>query len=79
MHAGSKLLELAMGRAGDLYKWMNTKPSHVVGIEFNEGNLTSPRQGACVRVLKERAKGTVPPVLFIPGDMTKTLDSQDHP
>jgi len=75
---GSTLLELAVGRAGDLRKWMSTKPRLVVGIDLAESNLTSPRQGACARVLKERARNPVPPVLFIPADMTKPLDTQDH-
>lgn len=74
----STLLELAVGRAGDLRKWMSTKPRLVVGIDLAESNLTSPRQGACARVLKERARNPVPPVLFIPADMTKPLDTQDH-
>ena len=74
----STLLELAVGRAGDMRKWMSTKPRLVVGIDLAESNLTSPRQGACARVLKERARNPVPPVLFIPADMTKPLDTQDH-
>jgi ribA/ribD-fused uncharacterized protein len=80
VHPGNSLLELAVGRAGDLRKWMATRPSLVVGIDLAEATmLTSPRQGACVRVLKERARNPVPPVLFIPADMTKPLDSQEHP
>ena len=75
---GSSLLELAVGRAGDLRKWMSTRPRLVVGIDLAESNLTSPRQGACARVLKERAKNPVPPVLFIAADMTKPLDDQDN-
>ena len=75
---GSKLLELAVGRAGDLRKWMSTKPKLVVGIDLVESNLVSPRQGACARVLKERARNPVPPVLFIAADMTKPLEEQDN-
>lgn len=77
---GSTLLELAVGRAGDLYKWIHAKPSRVVGLDLNESNLNAPRQGACARVLKERAKGTqVPPILFIPADMTQPLAENNHP
>lgn len=77
--AGNTLLELAVGRAGDLYKWMNVRPSRIVGVDVTETNFSSPRQGACVRVIKERARSTVPPILFVPADMTKNLDTQDHP
>jgi ribA/ribD-fused uncharacterized protein len=73
---GDSLLELAVGRAGDLLKWKRTKPSLVVGVDSSQSCLTSPRQGACVRYLKEKANHPteyLPPVLFICGDMTKPL------
>jgi len=73
---GDSLLELAVGRAGDLLKWKRTKPSLVVGVDSSLACITSPRQGACVRYLKEKANHPteyLPPVLFICGDMTKPL------
>ena len=76
LHPRNTLLELASGRAGDLHKWVARKPSLVVGIELSDSNLNSPRQGACVRVLKERARNPVPPILFIQADMTQPLDDQ---
>jgi ribA/ribD-fused uncharacterized protein len=77
---GDTLLELAVGRAGDLHKWRKTQPSKIVGIDLSEGNLTSPRQGACTRYLNEKKNvGDVklPPALFVAGDMTKPLLEQD--
>jgi len=67
---GTTLLELAMGRAGDLLKWKEAKPSRVVGVDISGGNLNSPVQGACVRYIRESG---VPPALFIVADMTKPL------
>jgi hypothetical protein len=75
---GDTLLELAVGRGGDLHKWRKTKPSKVVGIDLSQTNLESPRQGACVRYLGESAKSKLPPVLFIVGDMTQPLLEQEH-
>jgi ribA/ribD-fused uncharacterized protein len=78
---GSTLLELAVGRGGDLHKWKVVHPSKVVGIDLYETNLTAPRQGACARYLKTQAespKEKLPPVLFIPADMTQPLETQDH-
>lgn len=78
---GDSLLELAVGRAGDLLKWKRTKPSKVVGIDSSMSCITSPRQGACVRYLKEKAANPtdyIPPVLFICGDMTKPLFEGDN-
>jgi len=78
---GSTLLELAMGRGGDLLKWKETKPSRVVGFDVASGNLNSPVQGACVRYIRfqEDSKGDrLPPALFIVGDMTQPLYEQDN-
>jgi ribA/ribD-fused uncharacterized protein len=75
---GDTLLELAVGRAGDLQKWRKTRPSMIVGFDLASGNLDSPRQGACVRYLKESAKSKLPPALFIVGDMTQPLLQQDN-
>jgi hypothetical protein len=79
--SGDSLLELAVGRAGDLLKWKRTKPSLVVGIDSSQSCLSSPRQGACVRYIKEKATHPteyIPPVLFICGDMTKPLFEGDN-
>jgi ribA/ribD-fused uncharacterized protein len=78
--SGDSLLELAVGRAGDLLKWKRTKPSLVVGVDTSMSCITSPRQGACVRYLKEKAANPteyIPPVLFVCGDMTKPLFEGD--
>jgi ribA/ribD-fused uncharacterized protein len=79
--SGDTLLELAVGRGGDLHKWRKTKPSKVVGIDISASNLEAPRQGACVRYLNEKAKNgneKLPPVLFIAADMTKPLMEQNN-
>ena len=75
---GDTLLELAVGRGGDLHKWRKTKPSKVVGIDLSLSNLEAPRQGACVRYLHEMTKTKLPPVLFIAADMTLPLMEQDN-
>jgi ribA/ribD-fused uncharacterized protein len=76
---GDTLLELAVGRANDLHKWRKTQPSKVVGIDYAKGNIEGARQGACVRYLKEMAKGSkLPPALFIEGDMMQPILEQDN-
>jgi ribA/ribD-fused uncharacterized protein len=75
---GDTLLELAVGRGGDLHKWRKTKPSKIVGIDLSLSNLEAPRQGACVRYLHEMKKSKLPPVLFIAADMTLPLMAQDN-
>lgn len=76
--AGDTLLELAVGRGGDLQKWIKTKPSKVVGIDLSKSNLESSRQGACVRYINESKKvKQIPLALFVQGDMTKPLTQQE--
>ena len=73
LHRGDLLLELAVGRGGDLPKWRNLKPSKVVGMDLSLANLNSPMGGAASRyvsMLQEEPDAVLPPVLFIQGDMT---------
>jgi ribA/ribD-fused uncharacterized protein len=67
------LLELAVGRSGDLNKWKRVHPSMVVGIDISLSNITSPTQGSAVRYIMDKRKHPhdyIPPCLFIQGDMT---------
>lgn len=67
------LLELASGRAGDLYKWKRSQPSKVVGVDISLGNIISPAQGAAVRYLNEKKNHPhdyLPAILFLQGDMS---------
>jgi ribA/ribD-fused uncharacterized protein len=70
------LLELAVGRGGDLHKWKRIKPSKVVGIDLSLSNLVSPTQGAVIRYLREKPPT---PALFLQGDMTEypLFDQED--
>lgn len=76
---GNTLLELAVGRGGDLHKWRKSKPSKVLGLDISLSNLVMPRQGACVRYLNElrRSAEYLPKVLFAQADMTKPFEEQD--
>jgi len=76
------LLELASGNGGDLPRWIMTKPSKVVAMDLSLSNITSPTKGAAVRYIekvKSSKKGSVPPVLFVQGNMTThpLLDQDD--
>lgn len=74
------LLELGVGRGGDLFKWIRRRIGKVVGIDLSDSNITMNRQGACARYMNEKLKGYgyLPKALFATGDITKPLDSQDN-
>lgn len=78
LQRGASLLELAMGRGGDMHKWRSIGPSLIVGIDLSSSNLEAPRQGACVRYLKAKQTAPMPPALFIAADMTQPLMEQDN-
>ena len=66
------LLELAMGRAGDLQKWKKAHCSKVVGIDVSLANITAGVQGAAIRYINDKKKNPhsyIPPSLFLEGDI----------
>lgn len=79
LDGGSKtLLELGVGRAGDLPRWIKYKPKLVVGIDVDSGGIENSSDGACKRVVESRNKGLeVPPTLFLVGDTGKSLFEDD--
>jgi ribA/ribD-fused uncharacterized protein len=68
---GDTLLELAVGRGGDLQKWIKAQPSRVVGMDISLSNLASPIDSTSKRYLQVKADRRVPPVLLIQGDFTQ--------
>ena len=71
---GDTLLELAVGRAGDMNKWKRVAPSKVVGVDISLSNIVSPTQGSAIRYINDKKKNprdNLPPCLFVEGDMTK--------
>jgi len=75
---GDTLLELAVGRGGDINKWIKSQPSKVVGIDISDSNLNAPRSGLCVRYLEKKRKGVkIPPGLFFKADMSQPLEEQE--
>jgi ribA/ribD-fused uncharacterized protein len=70
---GDTLLELGVGRGGDLNKWKTLHPSKVVGLDISLANIISPIQGSAVRYIEDKRKHPhdyLPPCLFLQGDMT---------
>ena len=45
----TSLIDLAVGKAGDLQKWVNNDIKYVLGIDLSEDNINNPHDGACKR------------------------------
>ena len=58
-HRGGTLIDLAVGKAGDLPKWDRAKLKFVYGIDISRDNIVNRMDGACVRYLnyRETSKG----------------------
>lgn len=73
------LLDLACGKAGDLFKWNEIGFWVVVGIDISNDNLNNKQNGACLRYRELTAKnnkGTIPYVYFFQADSSKNIKTQ---
>ena len=68
---GDTLLELAVGRGGDLYKWIKAQPSRIVGMDISLSNLASPVDSVSRRILEAKKDKRVPATLLLQGDFTE--------
>ena len=53
---GDTLIDYAVGKAGDLPKWVQSKLGFVFGIDVAKDNIQNRLDGACMRYLNERKK-----------------------
>jgi len=68
------LIDLAVGKAGDLQKWTDAKLKFVLGIDVSRDNLHNNRDGACSRYLTQlRRESNVPRALFVVGDSRRNI------
>ena len=73
------LLDLATGKGGDMYKWINNKINLVVGMDKVYDNIYNTFDGACVRHNNHREKNLsfMPSIHFIVADVSKSLSDED--
>jgi hypothetical protein len=75
-----KVLDLAVGKAGDLQRWRREGASLVVGVDTAGENIRDPANGAYRRYLdtlvQSGGKG-VPQMIFVIGDSSKPLITGD--
>jgi len=81
--AGEKtktLLDMTVGEASDLNKWINGKATFVLGVDLAGESITNPEKGAYSRLLSRflqqsryRRSETLPSMFFVIGDSSKRL------
>jgi len=63
------LIDYAVGKAGDLSKWIHSHLKFVFGIDLSHDNIHNTKDGACARYLKACTKyKKLPAALFIQGN-----------
>ena len=73
------LLDMTVGKAGDLPKWIQAKLNSVVGIDYSVDNIENQLDGACARYLKEKQrKNYIPKVCFWLVILVKILKMEPH-
>jgi hypothetical protein len=66
---GDNFIDYAVGKAGDLSKWVHSKLRFVLGIDVSRDNIENKLDGACARFLKKRMDGRrIPDMLFVQGN-----------
>lgn len=53
---GNTLIDMSVGKAGDLQKWLDAKLSFVFGIDYSKDNIENKMDGACARYIKQKRK-----------------------
>ena len=68
------LIDFAVGKAGDLQKWIHSRTSFVLGIDISKDNIHNKKDGACARYIGMKQKNRqTPDALFIQGDSSKLI------
>lgn len=75
------LLDLAVGKSGDLNKWTETNYDVVIGVDVSKDNINNPLDGACVRYLRKQQRNShnerIPEALFFQANSSLNLRNGD--
>ncbi len=71
---GSTVLDLGVGKAGDLHKWIALKAGFVLGIDSCRDCIVNRFDGACARYLSSaKTYKSVPPMFFLYGQASESI------
>jgi len=73
---GDTLIDMTVGKAGDLSKWIDAKLSFVFGVDVSKDNIENRIDGACARYLKMHKKySSLPRALFAHANSSLNISS----
>jgi len=71
---GDTLIDYAVGKGGDLSKWIKSNLKFVFGIDISKDNIMNQMDGACSRYLNMKKKyNKMPNGIFVHGDSGKNI------
>ena len=75
---GQTLIDLAVGKGGDMPKWIAAQLSFILGIDLSKDNIANRKDGICARFLnyKKRTR-SMPGALFIEGSSALNIRNGD--
>lgn len=71
------LIDLAVGQAGDLWRWRNLRLAFVFGVDLNKHNIANKQDGACIRYLTSTKRSSPMYAIFVQGDSSLDLLSAE--
>ena len=73
---GNTLIDFAVGKGGDLPKWIHSNLSFVFGIDISKDNIQNQLDGACARYLDYCKRFSImPAALFVQGNSALNIKS----
>ena len=73
---GNTLIDFAVGKGGDLPKWIHANLSFVLGIDISKDNIQNQLDGACARYLDYCKRFSIMPgALFVQGNSALNIKS----
>jgi len=73
---GNTLIDFAVGKGGDLPKWIHANLSFVFGIDISKDNIQNQLDGACARYLDYCKRFSImPAALFVQGNSALNIKS----
>ena len=75
---GNTLIDIAVGKGGDISKWRDSKLSFVLGIDVSPDNIINRSDGACSRYIRYKQKmNGLFDAIFLHGDSSKLIKNGD--
>ena len=75
---GDTLIDLAVGKGGDISKWISAKLKFVLGIDISRDNIENRKDGICARYINNKKKNkNIPKGLFIHGNTSLNIKNVD--